>query len=747
MKTLKLAVALLVLPLLTFSQNEIYVSPGASGSGMTPGDPIALQGALDLSRTMGGEDIIYLAQGTYTNAPYTIDYVGADGQPTTLSGGWYNNFSNQSTDPFLTTIDGGDANRLLHLMVDDADGADTEFTIQNVRFANGYLYDEYGTAIFVEGGTDEVDTRLKLIIENTEFLDNFTEEYGQGGAIFTFCGFNISDCRFERNSAYNAGALYVGTSDNTADMERTVERTHFEDNPNYGNQGSTIHTAAPNLEISDCTILGNPEGGDVGNGSAILGNTDSYTKIDRCRFENIRINYWGSAVQAWNSSVDISNSLFINNKAGIISGYGAVAFYHSNGPDRLVRVVNCTFIGNEGQGTGDFAGSIHFRGNGADECDVYNCIIWNSGSTPVYSESGGIRYMSNTLLNGTQLGFTPTGPMYNTDPMFDADYQLLESSPAIDAGDLSLNNPDWLDYDGGIRVLGPDVDLGAYEFNAPPEDVLLTNTLIAENNLPGATFSYLDAAGQVGDEHNFFFAEGNGSNDADNGQFSIVGDELRIDEAANFEEQDVYYVYLRAVDTDGQMVETAWVLDISDVNDAPVLSIEMLDQQGVVDEFLDFNLDPGTFTDEDSDDELSYVATLGNGDPLPSWLTFDDMLLSFFGTPVQEELLEIKVTVTDLGGLEAEGNFELDISPLGIDDLVRGRFTLYPNPVTDFVQVDLSDKSVDFYAIYTTNGKLIDEGVVNTDRLVIDVRDLSSGIYILTIWDETKILSERFMVE
>ncbi|MFO1359056.1 putative Ig domain-containing protein [Plasticicumulans sp.] len=51
-----------------------------------------------------------------------------------------------------------------------------------------------------------------------------------------------------------------------------------------------------------------------------------------------------------------------------------------------------------------------------------------------------------------------------------------------------------------------------------------------------------------------------------------------------------------------------------------------------------FQFASGTFADVDAGDVLTYSATLANGDPLPTWLTFNAATRTFSGTPANGDV-------------------------------------------------------------------------------------------------------------
>ena len=88
-------------------------------------------------------------------------------------------------------------------------------------------------------------------------------------------------------------------------------------------------------------------------------------------------------------------------------------------------------------------------------------------------------------------------------------------------------------------------------------------------------------------------------------------------------------------------------INITAVNDAPVVTNPITDQTATEDSAFSFALPANTFTDVDGVNNLIYTATLENGNSLPSWLTFNGT--TFSGTPTNDNVgsLNIKVIASD----------------------------------------------------------------------------------------------------
>lgn len=114
----------------------------------------------------------------------------------------------------------------------------------------------------------------------------------------------------------------------------------------------------------------------------------------------------------------------------------------------------------------------------------------------------------------------------------------------------------------------------------------------------------------------------------------------------------------------GQSVSDTFSLTVGDVNDAPMIDQGV--QAQVASQGTQFTLavPPDAFADADAGDTLVLTATLANGDPLPSWLTFDAVAGVFSGTPGNADVgtLTILLTGTDGSGQAVDTTFSLTVA-------------------------------------------------------------------------------------
>jgi hypothetical protein len=151
------------------------------------------------------------------------------------------------------------------------------------------------------------------------------------------------------------------------------------------------------------------------------------------------------------------------------------------------RISDCIISGNFGQG-------VYATGNSILHCTITgnkwyavvnsrgpicNSILWDNGLGEL---TGSTPPTYSTILGGGGgTGSIQSNPLFvspgywdyeNGGTWVEGDYRLSQPSPCIDAGDpLFLDDPDASiqDLDGNPRVVGPRVDMGAFEFQGACE--------------------------------------------------------------------------------------------------------------------------------------------------------------------------------------------------------------------------------------------------------------------------------------
>ena len=186
-------------------------------------------------------------------------------------------------------------------------------------------------------------------------------------------------------------------------------------------------------------------------GGGLFATSGSMPTVINCVFMGNESTF-GGGVYHLSSNGNYKNVLFAGNKAT-----GGAMYNNVSNP----TLINVTIAGNGGNNGGIF--------NSASNPVVKNSIIWgnigpfnDTQSTITYSiVEGGYEGIGNLNLNPQLVSLSPFG----LSPNISGDYQLTNTSPAIDAGDngtITLTDKDLIGnlrrFNGGI------VDRGAYEF-------------------------------------------------------------------------------------------------------------------------------------------------------------------------------------------------------------------------------------------------------------------------------------------
>lgn len=112
------------------------------------------------------------------------------------------------------------------------------------------------------------------------------------------------------------------------------------------------------------------------------------------------------------------------------------------------------------------------------------------------------------------------------------------------------------------------------------------------------------------------------------------------------------------------VVPETLTLTINGLNDRPTVEQAIPDQRVREGCRFEYVIPACVFADLDANDTLSYRAMLANGEPLPNWLTFDPVTMTFSGTPPKGEecVLHIKVIASDEHNATAVDQFDLVIA-------------------------------------------------------------------------------------
>jgi hypothetical protein len=91
-----------------------------------------------------------------------------------------------------------------------------------------------------------------------------------------------------------------------------------------------------------------------------------------------------------------------------------------------------------------------------------------------------------------------------------------------------------------------------------------------------------------------------------------------------------------------------------------------------------------------------------------------------------------------------DGSFSYSqIRPIRMTDLA---FRIYPNPFDDYVVIEMADYPVE-YQITDYSGKLLKSGIISDSQAQLDISDLVSGVYTLSLMSQEQTLLTRKLIK
>ncbi|MBD2093641.1 DUF4347 domain-containing protein [Trichocoleus sp. FACHB-591] len=249
------------------------------------------------------------------------------------------------------------------------------------------------------------------------------------------------------------------------------------------------------------------------------------------------------------------------------------------------------------------------------------------------------------------------------------------SAFTIADGQLKINfSPDFESKPSySIRVRSTDQDGLIYErqltvnvndLKEAPTALNLSASSIDENvvaNSVVGTFTSTDP--DTGNSFTYSLVPGTG--DTGNSAFSIVGNELRLNNSPNFESQSSYNIRVRTTDQGGLSYDKELTVSVNDLNEAPTasnLSASSIDENVVANSVV------GTFTSTDPDTGNSFTYSLvpGTGDTGNSAFSIVGNELRLNSSPnfESQSSYNIRVRTTDQGGLSYDKELTVNVNDL-----------------------------------------------------------------------------------
>ena len=112
-------------------------------------------------------------------------------------------------------------------------------------------------------------------------------------------------------------------------------------------------------------------------------------------------------------------------------------------------------------------------------------------------------------------------------------------------------------------------------------------------------------------------------------------------------------------------------------------------------------------------------------------------------------LYTMKVRAVDAAGNQSDFSTELKVSTgkIGIDNIAADGVSIYPNPSSDYILIEIPENISGSVAIYNTAGVIVAEKIIQTKSIKMDVSEFPKGFYLAKITSGHKSITKSFIVQ
>lgn len=229
-----------------------------------------------------------------------------------------------------------------------------------------------------------------------------------------------------------------------------------------------------------------------------------------------------------------------------------------------------------------------------------------------------------------------------------------------------------------------------------------------------------------------------------------------IYECCPFVTQDNKYLFFTRGGNYMPSYNTYWVKvddlieNLKHTNFDPYLNKNISNLSDTVGKQFSYTLPDSVFVDDDGNNTLTYVAKLSNGNPLPTWLSFNPTTRTFSGTPTSVQTLNIMITATDNAGKTVSTTFNIG-GVTAVNQIKLQDVKIFPNPSSGYINVTLDAISGKQAIIEICNleGKLVFWNFYqNLTVTTIDLKKNNpQGMYLLKLAIDGKIITKKICLE
>jgi Ca2+-binding RTX toxin-like protein len=139
-------------------------------------------------------------------------------------------------------------------------------------------------------------------------------------------------------------------------------------------------------------------------------------------------------------------------------------------------------------------------------------------------------------------------------------------------------------------------------------------------------------------------------------------------------------IKVTVTDKAGVSVSSNFALAVNNINDAPLVQNIIKDQTIIASKAFSFTFDANTFNDIDPGDNLTYSASLQNGNSLPHWLNFNSATNTFSGLPDHESVGNLSILVN---AIDSSGASAADVFLLTVKDEILPQLIIDSNQIAE----------------------------------------------------------------
>ena len=348
-------------------------------------------------------------------------------------------------------------------------------TIQGLTISNGHPPggnpSEPGGGIYNNSGT--------LTLSDCTLMDNRADQ--AGGGIYNTGTLTMSDCTLIRNRADEVGGGIANRSyGGILTMNNCTVSTNSAGNGGLGGYGGGVFSGGV-MTITNCTFRGNTTTGGARGGG--IYNAGTSTVSNSTVSGNLGSYGGGIYNDGGITMLEVTNCTVSANTAYSRGG----GLY--NGDGRLI-LTHSTLSGNVANSSG---GGVYNQGSPFHVTVEIGNNIFNAGATGanIVNAAGTVTSHGYNLSSDNGGGvLNSTGDLINTDPMLGPlqdnggptfTHELLNGSPALNAGDPNFTPPPLTDQRGFPRVYNGRIDIGSVELQSGPPPTPTPSTAQLQN--------------------------------------------------------------------------------------------------------------------------------------------------------------------------------------------------------------------------------------------------------------------------